>query len=187
MRKSEQNEALVLEVVKSIRDNWGVVLNPVDDPNRWTSDLQRLFPYNSVFNWTDFNYGKAHSYEIVLHEGKYLPPHNRDEERAVLASLGGLRYSMLLRLSVVAPYYSVQFLRRKLDADGQIQDRIQSRPWRNADVKALVTASRFCDSHHFEYLNDEVLTAVIPDVELELAEEGTVTVFNCLFEDFSHI
>ncbi|MDF2626500.1 MAG: hypothetical protein K0R39_331 [Symbiobacteriaceae bacterium] len=125
-------------------------------------------------------------YEIILHEGTFLPARNRDEECEALKSIGGTRYSMLLWLSVVAPYFTVQFLRRKLDQHREIQDRILSRPWRNADTKVLLTASRFCVGHNFDYLDDEVLTAVIPDVELDLAEEGTVTVFNCLFEDFSH-
>ena len=41
----------------------------------------------------------------------------------------------------------------------------------------------YCEGKGFKKLNKELLDRIVPSISLDLAEEGEVTVYNCLFVD----
>lgn len=170
-------------LIEEIHQKWDRVIAPTANLQEWDRELQTEFVGYPVYNWTDdFNYSKCHTYEILLHKGIFYNPGSLAEEQRLIRQLGGYKYSILLKLSVIAPYYLVQVLRRELDNNGQVSEQAVE-PKTPLHVQMLQRAKQFAEYHGFKQLPRDYLSQLVPDVKLELAETGTVTVYNCLFED----
>ncbi len=156
---------------------------PSADRTRWDHSLRVLFDGYSLENWTDFNYGKCHTYEILMPRGQLALSGSLEDEQQLLRNLGGSRASLLLKLSAIAPYYLISVVERYLDdRSGSIHERYERA--RNEEERGLWTiASAFAEQHGFSAIDLESLSMPIPEIEMELAEPGTTTVYNCLFED----
>jgi hypothetical protein len=170
-------------LIEEIHQQLDKVINPTADVQEWNRKLQAEFLGFPVYNWTDdFNYSKCHTYEILLHKDILSNPGSLAEEQRLIRRLGGRKYSILLKLSVVVPYYLVQLLRRELDTDGQVIEQAVE-PETHLHIQMLQRAQQFAEYHGFKRLPRNYLSQLVPDVKLELADPGTVTVYNCLFED----
>jgi hypothetical protein len=160
---------------------------PSADRMRWDDTLHAIFTGYTLVNWTDFNYGKCHTYEILMPRGSTASPASVEEEQQLLRALGGSRASLLLKLSVVAPYYLLCIVVRDIDAyDESIRERyVQPRGAEERELWARAVG--FAEQHRFSSIDLESLSAPVSEIEMELAEPGTVMVYNCLFEDQANI
>lgn len=170
-------------LIEEICQQWDKVMLPTADMRQWDQELQIEFRGYPVYNWTEgFNYSKCHTYEILLHKGIFYSPGSLAEEQRLIRELAGRKYSILLKLSVVAPYYLARVLRQELDNEGQVlQQAVEAE--KPLQAQMLRKAEQFAEGHGFKQLPRAYLSQLVPNVELELAELGTVTVYNCLFED----
>lgn len=172
-------EELTLQtVIQDIRSNWNQVTNPTADRFQWDEALSKAFEGYPVWNSTDFNYGKCHSYEIVLHRRELRPAGSAKAQQAQIKQLGGTMSVLVLLLSVVANYYLLSFVQQRR---GQLPRETQ--PKTKTHKELVSRAHQFATLHGFRDLPQEYLEHVLPDVELDLAERGSVKIFNCLFED----
>ena len=172
------------ELLKSIKLNWSTVLFPKSELSRWDKDFVRAFQGYSVFNLTDFNYGKCHTYEILAHRGSFVEPGSLEKDKKLIMLLGGQKYSILLKLSTVLPCYLIGFFCRKFESGEPIDRKLQPE---TLEHKALFQrAERFAQEKGYEPILEEFLGKPVPGASLELAEPGTVSVYNCLFEDHSN-
>jgi hypothetical protein len=171
-------EPLLEMVIRDIEENWDRVVSPQADPGRWSEALAVEFYGYTVWNWTEFNYDRCHAYEIVMHPGAYVRPGSRDAWRILAQQLGGRLYSLNLMLSAVAPYYIVKVI--CVEEDGQPRTVEAVSP---IHQQLLDRAERFAQSRGFQKLPGQYFEHMLPDVELEIAPRGQVTVFNCLFTD----
>jgi hypothetical protein len=159
---------------------------PSADRTRWDDTLRALFTGYTLVNWTDFNYGKCHTYEVLMPRGATTSPGSLEEEQQLLRSLGGSRASLMLKFSVIAPYYLLCIAVRDVDAHDEVHERYMQP--RDAEERELwARAVGFAKQHGFSAIDLESLSAPVSEIEMELAEPGTVTVYNCLFEDQANI
>lgn len=158
------------------------VAAPTSDRGKWDDLLRMTFTGWTLVNWTDFDYGKCYTFEIVMLRGAPAAPGSATEERELLRALGGSRASLLLKLSAIAPYYLLCVVVREFDEHGATCERY-GKPRNKDEWDLWERAADFAESNNFASVGLETLSELVPGIELELAEPGTVTVYNCLFED----
>jgi hypothetical protein len=169
------------KVIEEIHKNSNKVVSPTADPQLWDKQLKSEFNGYPVFNWTDdFNYSKCHTYEILLHPGTVAKPGSLEQEQTFIRSVGGQKYSLLLKMSVIASYYLAGVFRRQLDSNGQVIEQL-IQPEIPLQVEFLQKVDQFAQRNGFEPINRTYLAQVVPNVKLDLAQ--CCTVYNCLFED----
>lgn len=174
------NRDLVVRLISTVQANWEQVLTPKAPRDQWRQEIQALFPDYPVWNWTDFNYDKCHTYSVVLRPGPLKKPGSREEEATQLAVVGGKLAYLWVAISVVAPFVRVWTQTRALAPNGEILLQISSGAGSAAEVEAI---RRFMDHHGLEELPEDVLRVVIPEIALDLKPRGEVTIYNCLFYD----
>ena len=173
------------KLLEDIRRHWEKVLHPPEDPYKYDNDLAAEFAGFAVFNWGDgFAYGKCHPYEILCHPGRFAQPGSKAEDQALVRQLGGRRVSVLLKLSAVLPYYLVKLLCREYNGDEPVER--DASPENDLQKDVFARAVRFAESRGFKPIPEDDLEKLVPGALLELAAPGTVTVYNCLFEDQSN-
>lgn len=160
---------------------------PSADRMHWDDALRAVFTGYTLVNWTDFNYGKCHTYEVLMPRGSTTSPGSFEEEQQLQRAIGGSRASLLLKLSVIAPYYLLCVVVRDIDAQDESVRERSVQPRGVEDRELWARAVGFAAQHGFSAIDLESLSAPISEVEMELAEPGTVTVYNCLFEDQANI
>lgn len=178
------------ELIRQIRGKWARVVAPKADgeldDRQWDAELARDFAGHTVWNLGDgFNYSKCWTYDIVCAQGRYPYSGTYAEEQAFIRAMGGHYDGLLLKLSAVLPYYLLHLLRRNLSDYGRIEEA-EIAPEAGLHADLLSRARRFAERNRFVELPRAHRHALVPGVELELAEPGTVTVYNCLFEDESN-
>ena len=179
---SGPGNAPLAAILDDIRRHWELVVAPNADPRKWDRELAAAVAGYSVWNLTDFNYDKCHTYVIPAHRADIDEPGSAEADRALIARLGGRRHDVLLKLSVVLPYYLVALLEREVDAGGAIVERLSRQP--TAEQSALAgRVEDFARRQGAAVIPRELLCELVPGAELELADPGTVTVYNCLFDD----
>jgi hypothetical protein len=160
---------------------------PSADRGRWDDILRAIFAGYTLVNWTDVNYGKCHTYEVMMPRGSTAAPGSLEEEQQLVRALGGSRASLLLKLSVIAPYYLLCVVVRDLEAHAESVRERYVQP-RSAEEQDLWTrAVEFAEQHGFSAIDLESLSAPISEIEIELAEPGAVIAYNCLFEDQANL
>jgi hypothetical protein len=178
---------MIESLIEKIHENLARVAEPIDDIQKWDQLLQAKFSGYPVYNWTDgFNYSKCHTYEILLHKYIFSSSESLIDEQTLIRKLGGNKHSILIKLSIILPYYLTTVLQRQLDAKGEIIER-SIIPETNFHLQMLEKANQFAERHGFQELPRDYLSYIIPDIKLELASPGTVTVYNCLFEDQDNV
>ncbi len=181
---SQPDSIELKSLLKEIGENWGKVLAPAANRSQWDADLAIEFANHSVWNFSDFNYGKCHSYVILAQPGTYACPGSRAEDQVLTKQLGGQQLHVILELSVVLPFYRAWLSRRTYDSEGLATDCVVDIS--KDEYGLLQQAHVFARRRGFIRVGDELITALVPGVELDLAEPGTVSIYNCLFEDRSN-
>lgn len=175
-------------VLDQIRQNWAYVVWPRADrlelsDTKWDDALSIAFPSYTIWNLGDnFNYSKCHTYAILLHPGRLSEPRSYAEAVGLVERLGGCEVILLLKLSAVVPYYLITLLARIVNDHGTLVEQYIA-PTTHKQIEALRQASAWAENQGFVAIPEEYLAVVVPGAELELAEPGKVTVYNCLFED----
>jgi hypothetical protein len=175
------------EVMEHIQRHWAWVVWPKADREldnwEWDAVVAAEFAGYSMWNLGDgFNYSKCYTYAILLHPGQYRYPESLAEELERIRRFGGQQYTLLLKLSVIAPYYLAKILLRTLDGHGnRVEEEMRSPSEEHAAL--LRRAEEFAERQGFVRIPREYLAVLVPGAELELAQPGEVTVYNCLFED----
>jgi len=178
------------ELILQIRGNWARVVAPKADREldqwRWDAELGRAFATHTIWNLGDgFNYSKCWTYAVVCAEGRYPYSGAYAGEQAFIRAMGGHYDMLLLKLSAILPYYLVRLLRRTVSDNGRIVE-IEITPGAGLHEEMQTCTRQFAEGNGFMELPPAYVYALVPGAELELAEPGTVTVYNCLFEDESN-
>lgn len=170
-------------LIAEIHEKWRDIIAPKADPQRWDKALREALKKHTVYNWTDdFTYSKCHSYEILLQKIPLPRPESLEAEQRLIRMMEGEKYSVLLKLSVVAPYYAVFLLRRTLGPHAEIVESVVS-PQTPSQIDLLQRVRNFAVGNGYTELEGTYLSEPVPGVALELAGEGKVLIYNCLFED----
>jgi hypothetical protein len=148
-------------------------------------DIQYLLKGYGIKNETDWNYDNCFSFAILLHEGVPYRAGSKAAAIQLTEQLGGTVDVLWLELSVMGPYYTYSFSRRTYDASlDEFDHQSSDRPFCAEHVTVLKRVVDYCERKGFRKLDKSLLERIVPGVTLELAEEeGTVTVYNCLFMD----
>lgn len=174
-------------VIGDIQRRWAWVVSPRADRTlddwAWDAPLAREFAGSTIWNLGDgFNYSKCYTYGIPLYAGSHRYPESLTEERQLISAAGGALDILLLKLSVVAPYYIVKLVRRTVGSGGQIEES-EVIADDSKHIEFVGRARQFAVTRGFAEIPSSMLNAVVPGAELDLAPVGQVTVYNCLFED----
>ena len=142
--------------------------------------MSSFFLNHSIFNWTDdFNYSKCHTYEILVKNGNWIKPTNLEQTSFLINNLGGEKVSVVLKMSVIMPYYLTDLVRQYVK-DGQVIEQIVS-PLSSLQEEVLRKTEEFALMQGFQKLPETYIDRVVPNIELDLAKPATI--YNCLFED----
>lgn len=115
-------------LIEEIRRNLNRILAPSADRFRWDSELCRAFPRHSIVNNTDFNYGKCHSYEIMLPAGRCTPAGSKSEEQALKQSLA--LDGRVLQVASQDPHFGARTGPRRREPGPDHDVRSRGRPLR---------------------------------------------------------
>ena len=175
------------DVIADIQSNWARVVAPRADRDlddyQWDRALAAEFPGHSAWNIGDgFNYSKCYTYVIPVDTEDLSYEEWFAHEPEVITRLGGQEYLIVLKLSVVAPYYLETMIQRTIDDQGRIKER-ETEPMGAEQLELTQRSLQFAERNGFTQLPKEFINELVPHAALELAEPGTVTVYNCLFED----
>lgn len=166
------------DLIKEIQQRKEKILHPTADMHRWDQALSEFgFP---VFNWTDgFNYDKCHTYEILLHHGKWNKPTSMAEAQALITEIGGDKYSILLKISVIMPYFLVDYVHQFLD-NQKINEEIGN--FQNEQqCETTSKLKKIFRGLNFKEIPRSYLKIIVPGIKLEFSDPATV--YNCLFID----
>lgn len=143
----------------------------------WQEKINKFFKDSSIENETDFNYSKCFSLKINISPSQetiqeYLRSHQH-------------HYSLLIQVSILAPYGMLKFQRYSLENNFAILDASDI-PYLSEHQDFLRLAEKFFEHYRITLLKDDLLKLPVPGITLEL-REGNPSVYNCLFEDLASI
>ncbi|MBI1922998.1 hypothetical protein HYR99_01975 [Candidatus Poribacteria bacterium] len=147
-------------------------------------ELLQLLNGYAIENQTDWNYDSCFSFLALLHPG--VPYDVRDKASAIelVQRFGGTAYFLTLQISALGPYYTYRFCRRTYShSTDRLIDQTRECPFSADQEETLKKVVRYCERQGFKRLNREFLDQIVPGIALDIAEEGEVTVYNCLFVD----
>ena len=168
----------IIEHARSLYGDYGGRLH--------TELLHRLNGY-AIENLTDWNYDSCFRFDVLLHPG--VPYKIRDEASAIelVQKLCGTAYFLALEISALGPYYRYFFYQEIYDTSNQtLIEKLSESPFSIDHAEILKKVVQYCEDKGFIRLDEELLDPVVPGIALELAEEGEVTIYNCLFADTYH-
>ena len=159
------------QVIADIQHHWAWVVAPradrTLDDTHWDRLLAAAFPGHAIWNLGDgFNYSKCYTYIILVEEGRLSYEEWWDQEKRLIQRLGGQEHLLLLKLSVVAPYFLVEVLQRSLSEDGHIRER-EIYPPTSQQRDLVHRAEQFAERHGFTLLPRAYLRQLVPHAELE--------------------
>jgi len=168
----------ILSEIKSRKEQ---VISPRPSSIPWTQKIESEFEGYPVFDWTDdFNYSKCHTYEVVLHLFDLQKPKSSSDLTELVRKMEGAIYSIILKVSVIQPYYLIGLLKRSAGENQKITEKLIL-PQCNLHQDMLTRLEKLVENERFQKIQRELLKISVPEINLELAQ--FVTVYNCLFED----
>ena len=151
------------------------------------SDLERLLKGYSISNVTDWNYDNCFRFKVFLHPGDPYTIGGKAETIKLVEKLGGTVYFLLIEISALGPYYECYFSQRLCDnSTRELITQVSEHPFSINQKTILKKVVEYCKGKGFKKLNKELLDSIVPGLSLDLAKEGEVTVYNCLFADTYH-
>ena len=147
--------------------------------DRYDRLLDGACPTCRVVNISEFDYGRAYRYWLVLDRGRPVDPLNaRDVEKAVRTE--GPVEVMDLAISCIAPFALIRFVRYALE-DGRVVDLRSSAPFSTEQEKVGEDLLKSLTTEGIARLAPEIAAIIVPGVETELREKGEATVAHCIF------
>jgi len=151
------------------------------------TELSQLLNGYAIANLTDWNYESCFRFKILLHPHVPYTIDGKASAIELVQKLGGCTYFLILEVSALGPYYEYYFSRRIYDdSTHELLSQVSECPFSADQEGILKKVVRYCEGKGFQKLNKEVLDRVVLNIGLELAEEGEVTIYNCLFADTYH-
>jgi hypothetical protein len=143
--------------------------------DRWLPLVKKVADQYVVREETDFNYGRAHVYDVWLTKDPSAGVASAAVETELLIEAGVLE-SVRMSVSVLAPYYLLSFARKRYNLEptfGLIPE---------SSAQEWVAASLANEMSAFGYKRLDPLLAetVVPGVETELRSIGSATLADCL-------
>ena len=146
--------------------------------DRWLTYLKSIAGGFVIVDETDFNYGRAYRHDLWLTKDVRASVHSREIQDRMVSELGRVE-SVSLSVSVLVPYFMLHFQTCEATSDGTLQ-RFGLYP--ESEAQGLISDQIDHDMCALGYVRliPEVAKIVVPDIETELAERGTVTVEYCV-------
>jgi len=170
-----QNSVEYLRYKRKIND-----INPREElAEKIFSCLKDIFEENSITKWTNMEIPSLHFSMLTNRNQPIL-----DDDEELLNALNGRRIDLEIYISSLTNYYytfGIETIRTSpsselifnIKKENQILSKEESQ--KLEDVLLSVG---------FDKLNDEIVHAIVPNIETDLLYNGEVKVFNCLFSDF---
>lgn len=184
MRSNERVYSPTAEAIAHVEGlvkSHGLVYTLTTYVNRhhWTDTIRKAFEHCSVENMTDYNYSRCFDYSVGFIT-EDLPTTSLRMRREYLLEKGEI-YGLSLKISILGPYLFVRFYHSQMREGTFVQDW-SLHPFLPEHDRYAIGVAQFCKSNQLKMLHEEALRHILPDVTLELTEEGA-SVFNFLFED----
>ncbi len=178
----ERIEALIRAVYKDRTvDPWHVAR---DRARFFEALFRKRLPTWPIRNQTDPMYGGSTAIAFLLHPGRYIGVPTRDGVEVRIRQLGGECFQALLEISHLGPYARVRFTKESIDpGTSRIVYDEQDEPFREDDNGFLASLKRILEDEGIEILSREILDHRVPDVQLDVTEAGSATVYHCLFDE----
>ena len=148
------------------------------------TELGQLLKGYAIGALTDWNYDNCFRFKVLLHRSSPHTIGGKADAIELVEKLGGTAYFLLVEISALGPYYEYYFSQRIYDDSTQeLIAQVSKRPFSINQEAILKRVVGYCKGKGFKKLNKELLDRIVPGISLDLAEEGEVTVYNCLFAD----
>jgi hypothetical protein len=165
----------MIEQACSIYGNYGDHLH---------QELLQLLNGYAIENRTDWNYDSCFSFLVLLHPGVLYNVRDKTSAVELVQKLGGTTYFLTLQISALGPYYAYRFCQRIYShLSRALIDQVREFPFSTDQEEILKKVTGYCERKGFKRLSRQFLDQIVPDIELDLAEAGEVTIYNCLFVD----
>ncbi|MBS7529977.1 hypothetical protein IC619_005625 [Hazenella sp. IB182353] len=162
-----------LQVRKNMQEN-------VERKGKITKLLAQIFKRFMVVDWSNIEEYNCYEFRILIHQDQPI----WDDDIQLIKKLNGVRYDLMLFISILEKYYHFFFVEttfdeRKKDTWSfrrffECPDHIVSL----VDVmNTKLKKDGYCE------LSYKDVNEVVDDVETELLNRGEVKVFSCLFTD----
>lgn len=170
----------LINLIKSIYKGGEISYVVYNYVNRdyWNEILREYFPNNHLQNLTDFNYNKCFTICLNLSE---TTANLGTKEFEKYLEVNSELFRMEVQISVLAPYGMVKYLRYFRDND-EVRVQQSNNPYKQNYSNYDSLIKEFLNKFNLKLLDDTALKLEVPGVKLEL-REGSVSVYNCLFED----
>ena len=143
--------------------------------DRWLPLVKKVANQCVVREETDFNYGRAHVYDVWLTKDSRAGVATADVEAKLLIEAGVLE-SVRLSVSVLAPYYLLSFARRRHN----LEQTFGLTPESAGQERMAASLANEMSASGYKRLDPLLAETVVPGVETELRSVGSATVADCL-------
>ena len=174
----------IIQEAKKLRHNYSFqyAIFRYVDRNLWANKLSAQFSEFYIDNITDFNYGTCFSscFYISPIRAKFT-----SKEYNEYLEMHKVVYSILVEVSVIAPYACIRYSKRTLDSTrSSSYEEVSSSytPFCKEHEEIGKRVLLYLEQEGQTVLDESVLTQVVEGIKLEL-RESNVQVYNCLFED----
>jgi len=172
----------IIQKAKELRENYSFqyAMFRYVDRNIWANKLAAQFSDFYIDNITDFNYGTCFSsyFNISPIRAKFT-----SKEYKEYLETNKVVYSILVEVSVLAPYACIRYVKRTLDPPRPgSSEGISYSPFLKEHEEIGKKVLSFLEKEGQTILDESMLTQIVEGVKLYLRETN-VQVYNCLFED----
>jgi hypothetical protein len=127
-----------------------------------------------VKDQTDFNYGRAHVYDVFITTDERAVVARTKEQREMLQELGHV-YFVRISISVLAPYFLLTFGEYRRSGR-EIKSTFSPRPFIKDQIHIAQQLTLEMERAGFRPLTEGLAETIVADVGTELRPQGTATV-----------
>lgn len=141
-------------------------------------DVSEIARGYAILDWTDCD-SCCYEFKILLHKNQNL----LDDDTELINVLKGVRNDLRIFISILEPYYYIFIEETKYLEQDKIWlfNTIDIHDRENESLKNKLD-TYFTNKRYTKLLDDDV-KMLVPNIETEYKDLGTVNVFDCLFTD----
>jgi len=147
--------------------------------DKYDRQLQELVPQYKMQNLTEFDYGRAFRYRIVLSTSENAASLDKARLASVVREHGFVD-AIHVDISAVSPYSQIRFVRYVLK-DGQLSQAWSTEPFSPDQGDVADSVLEFLERLGFRQIDPTVADTPVPGVSTELTAPDNATVADCLF------
>lgn len=144
----------------------------------WKRWFEAIFKQCAVVDWTDENDANCFEYDVLLHLGHPL----LDDDVELIEALGGTRTDLRVFISALGDFY-FGFVEKTYYDSIQQQWQFQTIAVPQPFEILFKQMQQGFSGKGFSEIPIAMANSIIPNVETQLKEMGTATIFHCLFSD----